>query len=188
MSKVLKLGLYAIVLSTGVLGCVSSVPSVSENLPMAISQSDFPAVVSAQSLADYTDTNDDPKTIVRNSVSQQALDLRVVNNKWIFRQALGRGPVLVTHPRSPDQPSIYRVKTGGAPLRYQVRAHSEGDGSTLQFWANNQLIATKKVAPGEWIAGTLSLPSGNGDVEIRHIATGWNMEYLYWSELGPDGR
>src|SRR5207244_2877821 len=103
---------------------------------------DFHAVTPAQRLEDY---HRNESAVEADSRPTAAEDLQVLDGKWIFRSALGRGPILVTHPLSPDRPSTYRVHTDGKPVVLSVHAHPWGD-SRIELWAERARLFAETIS------------------------------------------
>jgi hypothetical protein len=143
----------------------------------------FSAVEPLQSLDDYREN--DSGAVERNSQAADGAGFWTQDEKWLLQRALGRSPVLVTHPCAPDRPSRYRVHLDGRPLRFTARRHPGGD-SRVEFWAEGRPVYVEDFVEPRWYTKTLSFPPGTKEIEMRHVATGWSFEYLYWAALGPE--
>lgn len=56
----------------------------------------------------------------------------------------------------------------------------------MEFWAGGRPVYVEDFVEPRWYSKTLSFPPGTKEVEMRHVATGWSFEYLYWAALGPE--
>jgi len=148
--------------------------------------SDFSHINTSHVISEYHG-QPTPRTVIANSERSGVRQLQIQNNKWIFSSGFGRGPLLGTHPINSSKPSIFDIKVVGNTMKYAVHPHSNGD-SLIEFWVKETLIHSETISEKKWNEGIISLPQNTQTVTLKHHATGWSFEYLYWSFLGSEAK
>jgi len=120
--------------------------------------------------------------VINNSIRTGVAGFRIINNKWLFRSGFGKTSLLGTHPLNTKTPSMFEIKVNGNELRYSVRPHNSGN-SLIEFWVKNSLIHSEVISEKKWHNRILKLPVNTTEVILKHHATGWRFEYLYWDIL-----
>jgi hypothetical protein len=109
----------------------------------------------------------------------EAIGFQIRQGVPFFNKLFDRGPVLCSHPASPDSPALYEIATTGPVFRFLVRAHPFGD-SKLEVWSGDTFLFGDVVDQrNSWREIAVDIPSGVTKIEMRHIATGWHYEFLY---------
>ena len=120
--------------------------------------------------------------VVNNSSITGVNELRVIDNKWLFRNGFGKNGLLATHPLTPNKASEFLISVSNNKLNYTVRPHNSGN-SLVEFWVGDSLIHSEVISDKQWHRKRLNLPQGTDEVLMKHHATGWSFEYLYWDIL-----
>lgn len=148
-------------------------------------QADFPHVATSGVFGQFMGLAN-AKMVSEHAALASVMDLRVIDNKWLFARGMGCTGLLGTHPLNQRQASRYDINTVDDQLRFVGLPHGAGEGSRVEFWVDGVQIHSTEIVPApRWSDQTIDLPTGTRTVTMLHYATGWKMEHIYWSYLGP---
>ena len=153
--------------------------------------------VDASKLTDYSTTIAVQKTLNalfpgwKTTENKERLPDDVTRHEGYVAEHLGRRHCVCTHPVSREQPQVILSREVSLPdgdpvLRFSVSAHTPDTEFRVTARVNGTIVWEGDVAGGKWEDVTVDLSNWSGldaQVEISHRATGWYMEWAYWSRL-----
>ncbi len=176
----------SVIMALGLYGCSATQNHIEKkdstgNFEIIDNSDDFKNISTNHRIQEYQD-QPDTSIVIRNSSSTGVAGLKVTNNKWLFRSGFGKISLLGTHPLNRKAPSQFTIKVSNNELKYSVRPHDRGD-SLVEFWVKNLLVHSEIISEKKWHNRRLKLPNNTSEVVLKHHATGWAFEYLYWDIL-----
>lgn len=111
---------------------------------------------------------------------ERAIGFQVIQGIPLFNSVFDRGPVVCSHPVSQDRPAVFNIKVSGPTLRFAVRSHPSGD-SKLEIWSGSRFIFGEVIDQAmSWKDIVVQIPDNVQTVQLRHSATDWSYEFLYF--------
>lgn len=138
-------------------------------------QSELPSVsITVQQISPDLTTED---YLVRNV--PYSGKIHFIDNMPVIEEAFGVKNVIGSHPVDGNTPTIFHIKVTGGTLNFQVHSHPNGN-SRLQIRTKTEILLDQDIDRNEWQSFSIPIPSDVDTLELYHIATGWQFEYLYF--------
>lgn len=114
--------------------------------------------------------------------AKNCIGFSVLNGIPMFEKFLNKGPIICSMPPRKKQPAVFEIAVNEKLFCFKVHPHPLGD-SMIEIWAGNKMLLGENIIQQRWHEFKVPIPDNVNRIELRHVATGWYFEFLYFDFL-----